>query len=195
MADVSYLTTSHPRQKRVLPTRSRRGGPGIGSCDVDLMILDAQRRRCAYLPSPCRCFALIFCTGDNEPLIPADTPFLLTTNAALLQSPSKSANFGLNTFANQRYFDRADVIKAYREQLNIQTPEFSLLSEDATVGGRFRPRSSGEVRTSWSCMTCNHVVLGAASRITQTLLMQRMRNDIGNTRSLKSDNGCARRRS
>lgn len=85
---------------------------------------------------------------DNEPLIPADTPFLLTTNAALLQSSSKSAGFGLNTFANQRYFDRSDVIKSYREQLNIQTPEFSLLSEDATVGGRFRPRSSGEVRIS-----------------------------------------------
>ncbi|KAH0838063.1 hypothetical protein J3R83DRAFT_6304 [Lanmaoa asiatica] len=127
MADTSHLTTSHPRQKRVLPTRSRRGGPGIGSCDVDLMILDAQKRR-----------------FDNEPLIPADTPFLLTTNSTLLQPSSKSASFGFNTFANQRYFDRSDVIKAYREQLNIQTPQFSLLSEDATVGGRFRPRSSGE---------------------------------------------------
>ncbi|KAF8560081.1 hypothetical protein OG21DRAFT_24503 [Imleria badia] len=127
MADASHLTTPHPRQKRVLPTRSRRGGPGIGSCDVDVMILDAQKRR-----------------SDNEPLIPADTPFLLTTNSALLQPSSKSASFGLNTFANQRYFDRSDVIKAYRKQLNIQTPEFSLLSEEATVGGRFRPRSSGE---------------------------------------------------
>ncbi|KAG6380920.1 hypothetical protein JVT61DRAFT_5313 [Boletus reticuloceps] len=127
MADASHLTTPHPRQKRVLPTRSRRGGPGIGSCDVDLMILDAQKRRL-----------------DNEPLIPTDTPFLLTTNSGLLQPSSKAASFGLNTFANQRYFDRADVIKAYREQLNIQTPEFSLLSEEATVGGRFRPRSSGE---------------------------------------------------
>ncbi|KAG8219553.1 hypothetical protein J3R82DRAFT_504 [Butyriboletus roseoflavus] len=127
MADASHLTTSHPRQKRVLPTRSRRGGPGIGSCDVDLMILDAQKRRL-----------------DNEPLIPADTPFLLTTNSALFHPSSKSTSFGLNTFANQRYFDRSDVIKAYREQLNIQTPEFSLLSEDATVGGRFRPRSSEE---------------------------------------------------
>lgn len=47
MADASHLTP-HPRQKRVLPTRSRRGGPGIGSCDVDLMILDAQKRRCSY---------------------------------------------------------------------------------------------------------------------------------------------------
>lgn len=58
MADVPHLTTSHPRQKRVLPTRSRRGGPGVGSCDMDLMILDAQKRRCPYLRSPCR-FTLI----------------------------------------------------------------------------------------------------------------------------------------
>lgn len=61
MADASHLTTSHPRQKRVLPTRSRRGGPGVGSCDVDLMILDAQKRRRSYLPGllgPCR-FTLI----------------------------------------------------------------------------------------------------------------------------------------
>ncbi|KAF9245831.1 hypothetical protein BU15DRAFT_40492 [Melanogaster broomeanus] len=128
MADASQLPTSQPRQKRVLPSRSRRGGPGIGSCDVDLMILDAQNRRL-----------------DNEPLIPADTPFLLTTNSALPHSsPSRPSRFGLNSLANQRYFDRPDVIKAYREQLNIQTPEFSLLSEDASVGGRFRPRSSGE---------------------------------------------------
>ncbi|KAF9225506.1 hypothetical protein BS17DRAFT_602042 [Gyrodon lividus] len=128
MADASPLLSSHPRQKRVLPSRSRRGGPGIGSCDVDLMILDAQKRRL-----------------DNEPLIPPDTPFLLSTNSALLhRSPSRPSNFGLNGLANQRYFDRPDVMKAYREQLNIQTPEFSLLSEDASVGGRFRPRSSGE---------------------------------------------------
>ncbi|KIJ66240.1 hypothetical protein HYDPIDRAFT_128905 [Hydnomerulius pinastri MD-312] len=128
MADASPHTTSNPRQKRVLPSRSRRGGPGIGSCDVDLMILDAQKRR-----------------FDNDPLIPADTPFLLTTNSALLESSSSSSSgFGLNSIANQRYFDRPEVIKAYREQQSIQTPEFSLLSEDASVGGRFRPRTSGE---------------------------------------------------
>lgn len=132
-------------------------------------------------------------TVDNEPLIPADTRFLLTTNSALLQPWSKSASFGLNTFANQRYFDRSDVIKAYREQLNIQTPEFSLLSEEATVGGRFRPRSSGEVRKSMFYLTCNHI--GISSRTMETPPMQHMRSDIGNTSSLKSDNACARRRS
>ncbi|KAG1885532.1 hypothetical protein F4604DRAFT_106447 [Suillus subluteus] len=133
MADSSEFSSLKPRQKRVLPSRSRRGGPGIGSCDVDLMILDAQRRR-----------------FENEPLIPANTQFLLTTNSALVPQPqpSSSTGFGLNSHANQRYFDRPDVIQAYREQQIIQTPEFTTLSEDASVGGRFRPRISAELPES-----------------------------------------------
>lgn len=134
MADSSEFSSLKSRQKRVLPSRSRRGGPGIGSCDVDLMILDAQRRR-----------------FENEPLIPANTQFLLTTNSALVPQPqpsSSSTDFGLNSHANQRYFDRPDVIQAYREQQIIQTPEFTTLSEDASVGGRFRPRISAELPES-----------------------------------------------
>lgn len=38
------------RQKRVLPSRSRRGGPGVGSCDVDVMILETRRRRRTSCP-------------------------------------------------------------------------------------------------------------------------------------------------
>lgn len=131
MADSSEFSSLKSRQKRVLPSRSRRGGPGIGSCDVDLMILDAQRRR-----------------FENEPLIPANTQFLLTTNSALVTQPSSSTDFGLNSHANQRYFDRPDVMQAYREQQIIQTPEFTTLSEDASVGGRFRPRISAELPES-----------------------------------------------
>lgn len=37
---------SQSRQKRVLPSRSRRGGPGVGNCDVDVMILNAQLNKC-----------------------------------------------------------------------------------------------------------------------------------------------------
>ncbi|KAG0707432.1 hypothetical protein DFH29DRAFT_624796 [Suillus ampliporus] len=131
MADSSEISSLKSRQKRVLPSRSRRGGPGIGSCDVDLMILDAQRRR-----------------FENEPLIPANTQFLLTTNSTLVPQPSSSTDFGLNSHANQRYFDRPDVIQAYREQQIIQTPEFTSLSADASVGGRFRPRISAEIPES-----------------------------------------------
>ena len=52
----------------------------------------------------------------------------------------------LNTWAYERYFDKPEVIRAYREQQHIQTPEFTLLSEHEAVGGRFRPRSLDDVR-------------------------------------------------
>ncbi|KZT73331.1 hypothetical protein DAEQUDRAFT_754576 [Daedalea quercina L-15889] len=114
-----------PLAKRVLPSRSRRGGPGVGSCETDIMILDTLRRKL-----------------ENEPLIPADTKFLLTTNSSLVSSTSDapSFEFEINAPAYGRYFDQPEVQKAYREQLLIQTPEFTQLNEDASVGGRFRPR-------------------------------------------------------
>lgn len=37
------------RQKRILPSRSRRGGPGVGGCDLDIMILETGRRRREWL--------------------------------------------------------------------------------------------------------------------------------------------------
>ncbi|PCH34238.1 hypothetical protein WOLCODRAFT_113418 [Wolfiporia cocos MD-104 SS10] len=115
------------RQKRVLPTRSRRGGPGVGSTDTDNMILETMRRRL-----------------ESEPLIPAATKFLLTTNTALVSSTSDSASFEveINSQAYGRYFDRPEVQRAYREQQIIQTPEFEQIDEDAIVGGRFRPRGA-----------------------------------------------------
>ncbi|KAI1793095.1 hypothetical protein LXA43DRAFT_1093007 [Ganoderma leucocontextum] len=137
------------RQRRVQPTRSRRGGPGVGTCESDVMILETMKRR-----------------FENEPLIPATTPFLLTTNSALVPatptpapapppdsnsnaastSTSEAANAQLNTLAYGRYFDRPEVRKAYMEQQLIQTPEFTELPQDAHVGGRFRPRNSEDVR-------------------------------------------------
>lgn len=115
-------------RKRVLPSRSRRGGPGVGGCDVDVMILETRKRRL-----------------ENEPLIPPSTKFILTTNHALV--PAEAADDddpALNTQAYSRYFDRPDVQAACRAQELIQTPEFTQLSDDALVGGRFRPRNSDE---------------------------------------------------
>lgn len=43
---VQAKTGVQTRQKRVLPSRSRRGGPGVGGCDVDVMILETRKRRC-----------------------------------------------------------------------------------------------------------------------------------------------------
>ncbi|KAI0652503.1 hypothetical protein C8Q79DRAFT_104066 [Trametes meyenii] len=115
------------RQKRVLPTRSRRGGPGVGTCESDVMILDTMKRK-----------------AEGEPLIPAATKFMLTTNAKLLPpaSETESPEAQLNTHAYGRYFDRPEVQRAYKAQQLIQTPEFTELAQDANVGGRFRPRGS-----------------------------------------------------
>ncbi|KAI0368841.1 hypothetical protein BV20DRAFT_997788 [Pilatotrama ljubarskyi] len=113
------------RQKRVLPTRSRRGGPGVGSCETDVMILETMKRK-----------------AESEPLIPVTTKFLLTTNAALLPPTSEPVETQLNTHAYGRYFDRPEVQRAYKAQQLIQTPEFTELPQDANVGGRFRPRGS-----------------------------------------------------
>lgn len=84
-------------------------------------------------------------------MIPLGTKFLLTTNAALVPSSSGAAgaDIEVNTQAYGRYFDRPEVQKACREQELIQTPEFTQLSDDALVGGRFRPRNSDEVRNCY----------------------------------------------
>ncbi|KAG5342041.1 hypothetical protein E4T56_gene2245 [Termitomyces sp. T112] len=131
-ASASSASGQH-RQKRVLPSRSRRGGPGVGTCDADMMILDTQRRK-----------------SENEPLIPAETPFLLTTNSTL--ASTSSGDYHVNIHAHERYFERPDVLKAYREQLTIETPEFKSMGD--TQAGRLRARSQvgtteeGPVETS-----------------------------------------------
>jgi hypothetical protein len=91
--------------------------------------------------------------GENDILIPAHTQFLLTTNSARLRTfgaaskrPDTEGGSQLNTCAYERYFDKPEVIRAYREQELIQTPEFTLLSEHEAVGGRFRPRGLDDVR-------------------------------------------------
>jgi hypothetical protein len=92
-------------------------------------------------------------------MIPTETQFLLTTNSALVSS-SSTINVPLNRSANERYFDRPEVLKAYREQQAIQTPEFTPLSEAASVGGRFRPRGGEDVSPSCSvpCISVTYVV-------------------------------------
>ncbi|PFH52265.1 hypothetical protein AMATHDRAFT_46394 [Amanita thiersii Skay4041] len=131
----------HTRQKRVLPTRSRRGVPGVagvGSCDVDLMILDTHKRRLTI--------GLHLRAAENEPLIPAETQFILTTNSAWVDNLSTTAQLSFNIQANERYFDRPEVLKSFREQTLIETPSFINVAElpSAGVGGRFRPRGSGD---------------------------------------------------
>ena len=53
---------------------------------------------------------------------------------------SKPSSIAANPYATERYFDRPEVIEAYRFQQEIQTPEFCALSDVASVGGRLRAR-------------------------------------------------------
>lgn len=93
----------------------------------------------------------LFSAAENEPLIPADTPFLLTTNPKCAEEAlnDTESGFQINVVANNRYFDRVEVLKAFREQAIIQTPEYEAISESISgVGGRLRPRNWEEVRLS-----------------------------------------------
>ncbi|PBK76835.1 hypothetical protein ARMSODRAFT_948678 [Armillaria solidipes] len=116
------------RQKRVNPSRSGKGCPGMGNCEADTLILETQKRQL-----------------ENEPLIPANTLFFMTTNLELLPESSSSSDGQpmVNTHANERYFERPEVMESYRLQQSIETPDFTELSQ-THVGGRFRPRGSDD---------------------------------------------------
>jgi hypothetical protein len=187
------------RQKRVLPSRSRRGGPGVGSCDIDIMILDTQKRKGLTVVSLHFGFADSRVLDENEPMIPTETPFLLTTDSTLVSS--STTNVPLNRNANERYFDRPEVLKAYKEQQIIQTPEFTPLSVAGSVGGRFRPRGGEDVSPSCfvPCISVTYVVPEILSKMhrqssqLRTLLMQHTKNDTANLKLLKNDSGCVKK--
>ena len=85
---------------------------------------------------------------ETEPLIPEDTIFVLTTNSSKYSGKSSTSSesaISINTVANDRYFDRPEVLKAFREQEIIQTPEFWPVPDSSSVGGRFRPRGAEDV--------------------------------------------------
>lgn len=142
----SSTSGTQNRQKRVLPSRSRRGGPNVGTCEVDVLILETLKRRCMCRKHTLKYGSLtpISTTAENEPLIPANTPFILTTNSKYASDDPGGA-ITVNMVANDRYFDRPEVVKAFREQAIIQTPEFSSIGESSNVGGRFRPRAAEDV--------------------------------------------------
>ncbi len=66
----------------------------------------------------------------------------------LVPSELSTSAYTINARGYERYFEQPDVIKAYREQMVIETPEFHNTSEDHVVGGRFRPRLAEGVRIS-----------------------------------------------
>ena len=143
----SSTSATQNRQKRVLPSRSRRGGPNVGTCEVDVLILETLKRRCMCRKHTLKyvSLTLISSTAENEPLIPANTSFILTTNSKYASDDPGGGAITVNMVANDRYFDRPEVVKAFREQAIIQTPEFSSIGESSNVGGRFRPRAAEDV--------------------------------------------------
>ncbi|KJA28516.1 hypothetical protein HYPSUDRAFT_51300 [Hypholoma sublateritium FD-334 SS-4] len=126
--DPPASSTASGQGRRQNPSRSKRGGPGVGTCDVDVIILESYKRKL-----------------ETEPLIPEDTIFVLTTNSSKFSGKSSASSesaISINTVANDRYFDRPEVLKAFREQEIIQTPEFWPIPDSSSVGGRFRPRGA-----------------------------------------------------
>ena len=92
------------------------------------------------------CLSSFFYIG----VIPADTPFLLTTDPKYAVETANGSDLGIkiNMVANEHYFNPTDVLKAFQEQTVIQTPEYeAILKSVSGVGGRFRPRNLEEVRS------------------------------------------------
>ncbi|KAJ3844920.1 hypothetical protein EV361DRAFT_394246 [Lentinula raphanica] len=123
MDEPSVSVVPRDFQKRVLPSRSRRGGPGVGNCDTDIMILETFKRQ-----------------SENDPLISKDTPFFLTTDPNLAPPEASTSSLKINALGSERYFDRPEVIQGYREQQIIETPVFESISEGEGTVSRFRPR-------------------------------------------------------
>ena len=78
--------------------------------------------------------------GESEPLIPAHTPFILTTDTRLLASSSTN-KFDFNAHAEEFYFERPEVMEAIRAQRQVQTAEFRELKDEDHVTGRLRYRN------------------------------------------------------
>lgn len=100
---------------------------------------------------------LIYYKAENEPLIPTLTRFLFTTDSSYSgdqEEESSQANIQLNTVAFDRYFEKPEVLQAFREQAIIETPVFESIAELSSVGGRFRPRGAEDV-SSGLLITCS----------------------------------------
>jgi hypothetical protein len=67
----------------------------------------------------------------------------MKTNDTLEKAAKEFAlagELGLNLRGQESYFDRPDVLKAYREQTIIETPEYTNVVDTPTVGSRLRTR-------------------------------------------------------
>lgn len=92
-------------------------------------------------------YSFHFSPAESEPLIPADTPFVLKTNGSLGEAAGElplAGGSGFNAPIIEGYFARPEVLKAYREQSMIETPEFTDV-KDVALGSRLRQRPGEDV--------------------------------------------------
>lgn len=82
--------------------------------------------------------------GESDPLIPRKTVFVLTTDSRYISTASTS-EIGLNRCANERFFEQPEVIRAFKEQQDIQIPEFTQIPDHDMVSSKLRVRSGGMV--------------------------------------------------
>ena len=148
-------------------------------------------------------------TTDSTMITAAATAATASTSGSATPADlAESFELEINQHAYQRYFDRPDVIKACREQENIQTPDFQQIPDHASVGGRFRPRThTDDVRpfTAPYLRSCtyhsrdflrnlSYVLSSSFYRNLPTLQMKFTKSGIASTRHSKNASGYARRR-
>jgi hypothetical protein len=135
---TSPVASSQIPQKRVLPSRLRRGGPGVGNCEVDVMILNIQMNKCTEQWSGVLAVLINATAAMEAPLIPTESPFFMTTDGSLEEiarefSPAPTVNPPVHS-------ERPEVMEAYRQKAVIETPEYQDVSDVPTTDGRLRTR-------------------------------------------------------
>ncbi|KAJ7800874.1 hypothetical protein B0H14DRAFT_3490236 [Mycena olivaceomarginata] len=123
-------------QNRVLRTRR----PGVGDSEVDRMILEhdgaGEKRRILVLTD-----GKLTSAVRGWSLIPADTPFLLTSRSTVFVHAAQgvkvtSVVLDKGLLTGNQYFGRPEALRAYREQVNIETPEFTRVDTPFAARGR-----------------------------------------------------------
>lgn len=127
-------STSTKSNRRVQPQRTRRGGIGVGSSDVDLTLLDTIKRK-----------------NDNEPIEPARRGLYLTTDHSQYDSAmatkaenNASGSGEHDALLGEKYFEKPEVILSCRAQADIQMPVHRMMQDKDRVGGKLRPRDDGK---------------------------------------------------
>ncbi|KAJ2918345.1 hypothetical protein MD484_g1988, partial [Candolleomyces efflorescens] len=109
-----------PFQRRQVPARNRRVTGGGLNSEVDLTIQEALKYK-----------------ETQHTLLSSSTCFHLTTDSSYAESSGDAGRI-VNNVVEEQFYNRPDVIRSFREQQIIQTPDVVPIEGD--VHSRFRPR-------------------------------------------------------